>query len=150
MLALHDDAANDRQTTRSKNRPSKKRQAGRKGTVDEYDYLVASIGRLVKRVDDKSGTCRCAREANGSGEALSLLRPLATSPHRDLASDLQKAVITLREKLARALDDAWSDRESILDGVESSGGNGLGGDATAARALERPTVGPWKGLARLV
>ncbi|KLT46470.1 IkappaB kinase complex, IKAP component [Cutaneotrichosporon oleaginosum] len=126
------------QTTRSKNRPSKKRQAGRKGTVDEYDYLVASIGRLVKRVDDKSG------------EALSLLRPLATSPHRDLASALQNTVVTLRAKLARALDNAWSDRETILEGVETSGGNGLGGNATAARALERPIVAPWKGLARLV
>ncbi|GMK55839.1 hypothetical protein CspeluHIS016_0208950 [Cutaneotrichosporon spelunceum] len=126
------------QTARSKNRPSKRRQAGRKGTVDEYDYLVASIGRLVKRVDDKSA------------EALSLLRPLATSPHRDLASHLQKTVVTLRDKLARALDNAWSDRETILDGVESSGGMGLGGDVTAARALERPVMAPWKGLSRLV
>lgn len=44
-----------RQTNKSKHKPSRKRQAGRKGTVDEYDYLVASVGRLVKRVDDKSG-----------------------------------------------------------------------------------------------
>lgn len=58
--------------------------------------------------------------------------------------------MTFRDKLARALDNAWSDRETILDGVESSGGMGLGGDATAARALERPVVAPWKGLARLV
>lgn len=56
--------ADIRQTARSKNRPSRKRQAGRKGTVDEYDYLVASIGRLVKRVDDKSGRSLCARDAD--------------------------------------------------------------------------------------
>lgn len=52
----HNDNADTSQSAKSKHRPSKKRQAGRKGTVDEYDYLVASIGRLVKRVDDKSGT----------------------------------------------------------------------------------------------
>lgn len=59
-------------------------------------------------------------------------------------------MIELRSKLVRALDDAWADRESILDEVVSSGGMGLGGDVTPARALERPTVAPWKGLARLV
>lgn len=56
----------------------------------------------------------------------------------------------LRTKLERALDNAWSDREAILDGVETSGGMGLGGNVEPARALERPVVGAWKGLARLV
>ena len=43
------------QTNKSKHKKSRKRAAGRKGTVDEYDYLIASIGRLVIRVDEKSG-----------------------------------------------------------------------------------------------
>lgn len=44
-----------RHTSKSKSKKSKKRAAGRKGTVDEYDYLVASLGRLVIRMDEKSG-----------------------------------------------------------------------------------------------
>lgn len=43
------------QTNKSKHRPSKRRQAGRKGTVDEWEYLLGSMGRLVARVDEKSG-----------------------------------------------------------------------------------------------
>jgi hypothetical protein len=42
-------------TNKSKHKQSRKRAAGRKGTVDEYDYLISSIGRLVIRVDEKSG-----------------------------------------------------------------------------------------------
>lgn len=45
-------------TNKSKHKPSRKRAAGRKGTVDEYDYLISSIGRLVTRVDEKSGEPR--------------------------------------------------------------------------------------------
>jgi elongator complex protein 1 len=41
-------------TNKSRRKP-KRRAAGRKGTVDEYDYLLASIGRLVARVDEKTG-----------------------------------------------------------------------------------------------
>jgi hypothetical protein len=46
------------QTNKSKHKPSKRRQAGRKGTVDEWEYLLGSMGRLVARVDEKSGEHR--------------------------------------------------------------------------------------------
>ncbi|WOO84954.1 Elongator complex protein 1 [Vanrija pseudolonga] len=128
------------QTAKSKHRPSKKRAAGRKGTVDEYDYLVASLGRLVTRVDEKSA------------EAVPLLRQLAlaSADHRTLAHDLQASIVAIRKRLESSLDDAWADRPAILDGVESSGGMGLGGDVGPARALVRPSVGAWVGLGRLV
>lgn len=42
-----------RQTAKSKR--GKKRATGRRGTVDEWEYLVMSIGRLLARVDEKSG-----------------------------------------------------------------------------------------------
>ena len=41
-------------TSRTRRKASKK-QRGRKGTVDEYEYLLASLGRLMIRVDEKSG-----------------------------------------------------------------------------------------------
>lgn len=43
------------QTNRSKHKASRKRAAGRKGTIDEYEYLLASLNRLIIRVDEKSG-----------------------------------------------------------------------------------------------
>ena len=52
---FHRQQLTDSQTNKSKHKKSRKRAAGRKGTVDEYDYLIASIGRLVIRVDEKSG-----------------------------------------------------------------------------------------------
>lgn len=75
---------------------------------------------------------------------------LASSTHRDLASDLQAMVFKLRAQLETALDEAWADRDLILDGVESSGGMGLGGNAAPARELVRPTVAAWVGLGRLI
>lgn len=43
------------QTNRTRHKSSKKRAAGRKGTVDEYEYLLSSLNRLTARVDEKSG-----------------------------------------------------------------------------------------------
>lgn len=51
----------DSDTNRSRKKSPRKRAAGRKGTVDEYEYLLASIGRLVVRVDEKSGELIVAR-----------------------------------------------------------------------------------------
>lgn len=49
------------QTAKSRHKASKRRAAGRKGTVDEYEYLLASIGRLIARLDEKSGESRVCR-----------------------------------------------------------------------------------------
>lgn len=87
-----------------------------------------------------------------SAEASPLLRQLlvASPHHRDLAATLQTTTIDLRRQLTEAIANAWRDRESILVAVVESGGIGLGGDATQARALIRPTLGEWKGVALLI
>ena len=81
---------------------------------------------------------------------MGLLRHLvhASNTHRDLASDLQSTIIALRSKLANALEEAWRDREEILDGVEESGGMGLDGGTGLEKARESviPMVVEWKGL----
>ncbi|EIW65854.1 hypothetical protein TREMEDRAFT_46085 [Tremella mesenterica DSM 1558] len=125
------------QTNKSKYKPSKKRATGRKGTVDEYEYLISSLGRLVIRTEEKSA------------EALTLLRHLLI-PLPDLAQSLQSYILSFRLRLTLALEDAWKDRESVLGEVISSGGMGLGGDPTSALEIVRPKVEEWRGLGMLV
>ncbi|WVW79282.1 hypothetical protein I302_101249 [Kwoniella bestiolae CBS 10118] len=124
----------------AKSKKSRKRATGRKGTVDEYEYLVASIGRLVVRVDDKSN------------DAIALLRHLrlATSDHIELSRSLQSTIIAFREKLTQSIELAWEGREDILKEVVESGGAGLEEGLDKSLALVRPVVGGWKGLGILV
>ncbi|WVQ81518.1 hypothetical protein IAT38_003642 [Cryptococcus sp. DSM 104549] len=134
------------QTTRmtgqtAKSKRGKKKATGRRGTVDEYEYLVMSLGRLVARVDEKSA------------ESLVLLRHLllASPDHRALASDLQSTILAFRAKLASSLAAAWADREGVLREVAESGGSGLEGGALEKSLGEvKPEVGGWKGLGVLL
>lgn len=45
----------DYSNTASSRRKARKKATGRKGTVDEFEYLLASMGRLVARVEEKTG-----------------------------------------------------------------------------------------------
>ncbi|WVO22664.1 uncharacterized protein IAS62_003995 [Cryptococcus decagattii] len=133
------------QTTRmtgqtAKSKRGKKRATGRRGTVDEWEYLVMSIGRLLARVDEKSA------------EALTLLRHLilASSDHVALAQSLQSTIIAFRTKLSNALDEAWQDRDAVLKEVVESGGSGLEGGLDKSLGEVKPRVGEWKGMGLLL
>ncbi|WVQ90021.1 hypothetical protein IAS59_003797 [Cryptococcus gattii] len=133
------------QTTRmtgqtAKSKRGKKRATGRRGTVDEWEYLVMSIGRLLARVDEKSA------------EALTLLRHLilASSDHVALAQSLQSTIIAFRTKLSSALDEAWQDRDAVLKEVVESGGSGLEGGLDKSLGEVKPQVGEWKGMGLLL
>lgn len=125
--------------------------------MDEYEYLLASIGRLVARLDEKSGE-RWHPAALGPilirlAEALSLMRHLlvASDEHLALAKDLQVQIIAFRAKLSSSITEAWRGRDAILDEAAESGGMGLGGEVTpAVRELQPPVVAPWKGLGVLL
>jgi elongator complex protein 1 len=141
------------QSARSKHKASRRRATGRKGTVDEYEYLLASIGRLVTRVEEKSGKLYIQRLHRTwlivlTAEALRLLRHLiiASPSHRDLALSLQGTIITLRDKLSESIREAWRERDIILNEASESGGMALNGDVQKAREIERPVVVSWKGL----
>nr|XP_018259126.1 elongator complex protein 1 [Kwoniella dejecticola CBS 10117]OBR81284.1 elongator complex protein 1 [Kwoniella dejecticola CBS 10117] len=123
------------QTSRS-TKKSRKRAKGRKGTVDEFEYLIGSIGRLLTRVDEKSG------------EATALLRHLilATSDHVELANSLQSTIKTFRAKLETSIEVAWDGREDILRESVESGGTGLEEGLDKSLALIKPQVGVWKGI----
>lgn len=73
---------------------------------------------------------------------------LGNEDHRELAKSLQTSIQDLRRKLQKSIDDAWVDRETILEGVVESGGMGLDGGAGLDKAREavKGTVAEWKGL----
>ena len=85
-------------------------------------------------------------------DALALLRHLilASTDHRQLASDLQATVTNLRSSLSVSIEEAWRDRDLILEGVVESGGMGLGGDPSKSLEAVRPIMTDWKGLGVLV
>ncbi|KAJ9111710.1 hypothetical protein QFC19_001070 [Naganishia cerealis] len=84
-------------------RKSRKKATGRKGTVDEFEYLLASMGRLAARVEEKT-------------EEVSELLPylLTTSPeHRELGTELQEKVSSFRTKMQRSIDESWQKKEEV-------------------------------------
>lgn len=81
-------------------------------------------------------------------DALALLRQLilASPEHRQLASDLQATVTNLRSSLSVSIQEAWRDRDLMLEGVVASGGMGLGGDPSKSLEAVMPIMTEWKGL----
>lgn len=81
-------------------------------------------------------------------DALALFRQLilASPEHRQLASDLQATVTNLRLALSVSIEEAWRDRDLILEGVVASGGMGLGGDPSKSLEAVMPIMTEWKGL----
>ncbi|KAJ9121784.1 hypothetical protein QFC22_002406 [Naganishia vaughanmartiniae] len=90
-------------TTAASRRKSRKKATGRKGTVDEFEYLLSSMGRLATRVEEKTA------------EVSELLPYLLTtsSEHRELGRELQEKVSSFREKLQKCLDESWQKREEV-------------------------------------
>lgn len=72
-------------------------------------------------------------------------------PFPELAKELQEQIVKFRRKLQESLDDVWSDRSTIIDAAEESGGDAFnGGEFAKARELEKPTVKAWSGLGLLL
>lgn len=113
--------------------------------MDEYEYLLASIGRLVVRVDEKTGLSRI----RATGIQLTIVPDevepifphllLAPEDIRQTGQDLQRAIKTLRNKLVDSIEAAWVDREAMMEGVSEGAGGGL-------VDVVRPTVKEWRGI----
>ncbi|KAJ9102595.1 hypothetical protein QFC21_002996 [Naganishia friedmannii] len=90
-------------TTAASRRKSRKKATGRKGTVDEFEYLLSSMGRLVTRVEEKTA------------EVSDLLPYLLTTSaeHRELGTELQEKVSSFRTKLQKCLEESWQRKEEV-------------------------------------
>ncbi|KAF8911562.1 IkappaB kinase complex IKAP component [Gymnopilus junonius] len=99
-------------TSRSKRKMERKVGSGRKGTVDEEEYLLRSVSKLVDRF------------VVTQGEARALLPHLFrfSESHREEGLELQREVSDFEVELKAALDDIWArppaedDGEAIPDG----------------------------------
>ena len=65
---------------------------------------------------------------------------------------MQSQIVAFRLKLQKSIDEAWIDREMIIDGVTESGGMGLDGGAGLEKARDavKSVVAEWKGVGALV
>ncbi|EJD08171.1 IkappaB kinase complex, IKAP component [Fomitiporia mediterranea MF3/22] len=86
-----------KRTSRSKRKMERKVGSGRKGTIDEEEYLLRSIGKLVVRFDEVQ---------NDAAQILPHL--LQFSPeHRNEAHSLQSELSVFRAELQVVLNEAW-------------------------------------------
>jgi elongator complex protein 1 len=89
--------ATTKRTSRSKRKMERKVGSGRKGTVDEEEYLLKSLTKLAGKLS----------EAQDEAAALvpHLLR--LTTVHRTAARELQKEVAAFSREMAESCDEIW-------------------------------------------
>ncbi|TDL16914.1 IkappaB kinase complex, IKAP component [Rickenella mellea] len=87
-----------KRTSRSKRKMERKVGSGRKGTVDEEEYILSSITKLSARFDAVQGDAEC------------LLPHLMqfSKEHRAEGSKLQDEVMALKKELSEAVDQIWA------------------------------------------
>ncbi|KAF4620926.1 hypothetical protein D9613_000930 [Agrocybe pediades] len=85
-------------TSRSKRKMERKVGSGRKGTVDEEEYLLRSVTKLVDRFNTTQGEVR------------GLLPHLFqfTDEHREEGLELQNDLAAFEEEMKAALDEIWA------------------------------------------
>ncbi|KAG9221313.1 hypothetical protein CCMSSC00406_0009424 [Pleurotus cornucopiae] len=100
-------------SSRSKRKAERKIGSGRKGTVDEEEYLLNSITKLVARFQTAQ------REAHG---LLPFLFQFSTE-HREEGLELQKEVSEFEEELLATLEDIWAKPKTDSDNPDGSNGD---------------------------
>ncbi|KAF5354980.1 hypothetical protein D9756_005531 [Leucocoprinus leucothites] len=86
-----------KRSSRSKRKLERKAGSGRKGTVDEEEYLLKSVGKLIERFK------------NTQDEVQNLLPHLIqfSTEHREEGGKLQKDIESLEEELGSAVTEIW-------------------------------------------
>ncbi|KAF9647728.1 Elongator complex protein 1 [Thelephora ganbajun] len=108
-----------RKSSRSRRKAERKVGSGRKGTVDEEEYLLQSIVKM------------CTRLGTIQGEAGKLLPHMLqfTDEHREEGKALQEELVTFQEELSKAIEEVWTrPPESASE------------DATVTNGTQNPTV----------
>jgi len=109
-----------KQTSRSKRKQERKK--GRKGTVDEQEYILQSIVKLVARLELIRTECQ------------SLLPHLLTlsTEHRQEGKALQHELRAFEKALTEGVDEIWRNKKDESEGHEGERGSG--------KAIQRPEV----------
>ncbi|KAI9454947.1 IkappaB kinase complex IKAP component [Russula earlei] len=101
--------------TASGRKMERKVGSGRKGTVDEEEYLLKSLTKLAARLETTQGTCSLTLKswhdatARHVDETAALVPHLLrfTSVHRAAARELQNEVAAFSQEVAEAFDEVW-------------------------------------------
>ncbi|KAJ3564648.1 hypothetical protein NP233_g8162 [Leucocoprinus birnbaumii] len=114
-----------KRSSRSKRKLERKVGSGRKGTVDEEEYLLKSVGKLVERFKITQD------------EVQNLLPHLLqfTAEHREEGGNLQKDIENFEVELGNAIAEIWAKPE------EPGQGEDVEGSAAAAAVL--PPADTW-------
>lgn len=129
-----------RKTSKTKRREERKRARGKKGSVYEEEYLVASVGRLIERVN-------AAHE-----EVRRLVMGLRRRRMRELAVQVEERMQEIGEKCLDAQARVWveSKVEAEVNGDSRPGGaDGVLYDSTVEgqeRVKPPSEVKIWKGV----
>ncbi|TBU27865.1 IkappaB kinase complex IKAP component [Dichomitus squalens] len=112
--------ASSKRSSRSKRKLERKVGSGRKGTVDEEEYLFKSVSKLVTRFNTTQA------------DSTSLLPHLLqfTEEHRTEAASLQKELEEFAVELTEAVDEIW---KKAAENEEGGEGANPSADSWAAR-----------------
>jgi elongator complex protein 1 len=112
----------DRQSSRSKRKMERKIGSGRKGTVDEEEYLLKSVTKLVGRFNTVQGMFRDRASTTtfnyiwkSSGEVGNILPHLYqfTSEHRSEGISLQNDFDRFTVELGEAVEKIWPTKTEV-------------------------------------
>ena len=129
-----------KRTSRSKRKMERKVGSGRKGTVDEEEYLLKSLTKLAGKLSETQGACllfpklehedkrMCTDEATALVPHLLRLTPV----HRTAARELQKEVAVFSREIAESFDEVWPAPSEDIETVTEPNV-----DSWAARMAER-------------
>lgn len=138
-----------RMTSKNRRREERKRARGKKGSVYEEEYLVASVGRLIERVEATRP------------EAERLVEGLVRRGMREGALAVEALAADVVEMCKKSMDEVYGEVEKPADPSEElerdeTGYRPIGGDAVfeetmlaRQKKIERPTLGEFKKLSLL-
>jgi len=114
-----------KRSSRSKRKMERKVGSGRKGTVDEEEYLLKSLAKLAGRL------------VTVQDETAALVPHLLrfTPSHRTAARELQNEMATFSRKIAEAFDEVWPPSTEDAETTAEAAAGSL--DSWAARMAER-------------
>lgn len=138
-----------RMTSKNRRREERKRARGKKGSVYEEEYLVASVGRLIERVEATRP------------EAERLVEGLVRRGMREGALAVEALAMDVVKMCKESMDDVYGVEEKPIDPSEElerdeMGNRAIGGDAVyeetmmaRQKKVERPVLGEFKKLSLL-
>lgn len=136
-----------RMTSKNRRREERKRARGKKGSVYEEEYLVASVGRLVERIER-------TRE-----EVQRLVEALVRRGMREQARSVEALLAEVIDMCKAAIPQVYGEQEQqplINDDGEEDGYRPIGADAVFAESLQEaakkkvaPVIGAFEKLTLL-